>query len=374
MNTQTNNHNNLIDLSEQLLPQRTSGSDHLSEVLNQTFLVNPTNYRTFGELSVTPQEFTLALASSSSHRLATNPTSTISVALSDFDGTLIKDSSGGFFIEYGAKNQFYHPTIRPSLNDMLAQFSLQPSALETREAISTDILRVKHAFEVWLQDSTVHSAERESITRSFYAMCTWILAGHSPEEIRSFARDVIRDTGYGTNYFSGAKELIDTFRTIGVEPMIVSATAQEIVEIGAEYFDIPTRRIHGTQLQLGENGTYTTEISPPLTFREGKVTAAKILIQRYLEETGDLRSVDSIVPLFALGDSPSKTDQQLLDYSDISLVVEPQTPKDAEFARDRILAGSRSLFIDFETTIAGAPANKFQRHLDQQQQPQERYL
>jgi hypothetical protein len=58
----------------------------------------------------------------------------------------------------------------------------------------------------------------------------------------------------------------------------------------------------------------------------------------------------------------------------IALVTEPQTPKDAEYTRSRILEGRRALIVDYERTVGGEPMDLFDRHLETQVGAKGRFL
>lgn len=356
------------------------GTRHLTRILKglreQPESLTPKPNR-FADISVTPETLTENLLTSLPLlKPKLKERGILPLNIADFDGTLIRDSSGGFFIEYGASRGFFSPVIRPRLNQMMDLFGVaarSSSETDTGFTIGEDILKVKAAFQQWLR-RPVLVAERHATTRAFYEMCAWIFAGHTRQAVGEFAEELLERTGYRANYYRGASELLSVLRSLGIETMIVSATIQPVVEVGSRYFGIPARYVRGMNLKVDDDGRFLPVLDEPVTFREGKVDAAYLLMKRYMDAYGDARPVRSLRPLFAMGDSPSKSDQQLLEIAEIAIAVEPQTPGDAESARSQISAGRPGFILDFESTIAGERAEKFVRQRDVQVEPAGKYL
>lgn len=286
------------------------------------------------------------------------------INISDFDGTLVKDASGDAVISYAVKEGFFLPEIREKLNQMLAEYGLTP---QTKAAsmpdlgVNSDILRVKSAYQAWLGINDISPEERASQTSSFYQMCTWIFAGHTEAEVAAFTQRVLKETLFGSNYFAGAKELLETLLARGVETHIVSATFEPVVRIAAAYFGIPAEHVVGMRLKQDSEGRFTTRMKAPVTFRAGKAEAAQILMQRFQLEHPEWRMSRATRPLFAMGDSPSKTDEQLLALANFPIVAEPQSEGDARVAARLWEDGRQLKIIDYAQTIGGELAQRFDR-------------
>ena len=332
----------------------------------------PESYR---DLSVSGRELPRLFRSSAIP--TTFSAGVLPINISDFDGTMIRDSSGSFTLDYAIEHNFFLPVIRPRLNGMLALFGLTSAASESPEspqALARDIKAIKQAYEQWLKAPGVPHDERVQITKSFYEMCSWIFAGHTRDEMHAFTRAVLTETGFGANYFDYARDAVSALRECGIETMLVSATLQPIVEEAARFLGIEAEQVMGINLETDEEGHYLPCLRAPVTFREGKVDAARILMARYLAKRGMPGYPADYRPYLAMGDSPSKTDEQLLAMAEVAIVVEPQTPHDAEIARDLFTAGRRGFFVDYEGTITGEKANRFNRSLNEQRLPQGNFL
>lgn len=137
----------------------------------------------------------------------------------------------------------------------------------------------------------------------------------------------------------------------------------------APHFGVPESAVVGMNLEVDSAGRFTTQIRPPMTFREGKDEAARSLLASFRKD----RSA-AARPLFAMGDSPAKSDQQMLEMAHVALFAEPQTAHDSEYARELIHQGRRALIVDYESTVEGGPVTLFNRHLETQMGPKGRFL
>jgi phosphoserine phosphatase len=282
--------------------------------------------------------------------------------ISDFDGTLIKDASGEAVITLGVQKKFFKREIRNQLDQMLAAYGLGSrleGAQESDAGVNEDIMRLKAAYQDYLKRKDVPPAERAERTSLFYQMCTWIFAGHTHAEVVEFTKLALHQTQLGQNYFYGAKELLSELAARGMETHVVSATFEPVVQATAERLGIPAGRVIGMRLEIDEQGRYTTQMKSPVTFREGKAAAARILMQRYQEAHPYWRTALPPRPLFAMGDSPSKTDEQLLRLACYPIVAEPQNAHDVAAAVAMSRAGAPVLIIDYERTLGGQAATRF---------------
>jgi len=323
-----------------------------------------TNSPSFADISVSPNEF-LALLTQLDPSTITRD-DVLPVCLSDFDGTLTSGASGSKIFEYGVASGFFLETVRPQIEEMLRFFELTPNP---GDSVGEEFLRILAEFRVWSHDSSIDSSQKDEGTRAVYRMLSWIYAGHTREEVHAFAERAFRAIGYEEMHLQGARQIVSALAAKGISTAIISVKFQPILEVAARYFGVPEDAVVGMNLEIDSSGRYTTTIKEPMTFREGKDSAARELLTRYA--TG---KASGARPLFAMGDSPAKSDQQMLEMAHIALYAEPQTPRDAEYARASIAKGRRGLILDYEATIGGEEVSLFDRFREVQSSPQGRFL
>ncbi len=347
---------------------RAPGMSHLATVFDAArrdvrIAVSLTTPR-FSDISVSISELNEYVQQYDIHLL--DKAELLPVMLSDFDGTLTSGKSGSKIFEYGAEVGFFLPAVRSKLDQMLEYFAL-PSIPESGEG--QDFLRVLRAFREWSSNNDLSAKAKEEGTQRVYEMLSWIYAGHTKDEVKQFAHRAFEAIGYEGLYFDGSKKLVDTLRDKGIETLVISVKFQPILEAAVEYFGISPNMVAGMNLESDAAGRYTTTIKPPVTFRQGKIAAAENLLAQFRNG----RSVGARA-LFAMGDSPSKSDQQLLEMAHVALATEPQTPKDAEYMREIIQGGRRALIVDYEHTNNGEAVGSFDRTKETQEPPKEKFL
>jgi phosphoserine phosphatase len=280
-------------------------------------------------------------------------------------------------IDYAVEQGFLLPEIRSRLNETMQRFGLEPRNERHGDdsgTIGKDVFAIRREFQSILQRDDIKMTDKHELTREFYQMCSWFFAGHTRDEMHRFGERVLLETGYGANYFSQSRELINQLSAAGIQTMIISATFQPIVEVAARFFGVPDWAVVGMNLETDKQGKYTTTIKEPVTFREGKVTAANELISRHIERTGVAVYQQTWRPLLAMGDSPAKTDEHLLSMAHVAVAVEPQTPKDADIAKEWFTRGRPGFFLEYESTIGGELANRFSSRRSKQVLPQDSFL
>jgi phosphoserine phosphatase len=324
----------------------------------------PTLSPRFEEISVTPDELIPLLKSLDASLLEREDV--LPVCLSDFDGTLTSGASGSKIFEYGASSGFFLEDVRPQILDMLKFFSLEPIP---GDSVGEEFLRILATFRTWSQEKGLEPDLKEEGTRKVYKMLSWIYAGHTRDEVHAFAERAFRAIDYDDYYLQGARELVNELTKLGVSTAIISVKFQPILEVAARYFSLPSSSVVGMNLEVDQNGRFTTEIKQPMTFREGKDLAARGLLQQYM-----VGKASNARPLLAMGDSPAKSDQQMLEMAHIALYAEPQTSSDAEYARGQISKGRRALIVDYQNTVGGESVTLFDRSLEVQSGPQGRFL
>lgn len=283
------------------------------------------------------------------------------VCLSDFDGTLTSGSSGSKIFEYGVASGFFLESVRPQIVETLSFFALEPNP---GDSVGEEFLRILSEFRSWSQDKTLDPKVKNEGTRRVYKMLSWIYAGHTRDEVHAFAERAFRAIGYEDLYLKGAREIVHELSQLGIDTAIVSVKFQPILEVAARYFNLSEGLAVGMNLAVGDDGRFTTNVQEPMTFREGKDIAARRILERYAHGKSPHAR-----PLLAMGDSPAKSDQQLLELAHIALYTEPQTAADAEYARSQIAQGRRGLVVDYEQTVGGDAVTLFDRNLEVQKGP-----
>lgn len=348
--------------------EQQSGISHGRRILDNPWdaqpLAMPPIRPSFADISVTPEQFLSLLDSLDSSVVSRNDV--LPVCLSDFDGTLTSGASGSKIFEYGANTDFFLEQVRPEINKTLHFFSMAPHSWAS---VGSEFLRILAAFRSWSKEPGLDAATKEEGTRTVYKMLSWIYAGHTRAEVHEFAERAFRDIGYEQMHLRGAKEIISALAQKGISTAIISVKFQPILEVAARHFGVPESAVVGMNLELDSAGRFTTQIRPPMTFREGKDEAARSLLASFRKD----RSATAR-PLFAMGDSPAKSDQQMLEMAHVALFAEPQTAHDSEYARELIHQGRRALIVDYESTVEGGPVTLFNRHLETQTGPKGRFL
>jgi phosphoserine phosphatase len=184
------------------------------------------------------------------------------------------------------------------------------------------------------------------------AICAWetgILIGWTLAEARQyarqvFARELIRLPRCETLALDGEKlefkrelrlraemqELIRTMQNAGWDVWVISASAQWLVEVAAEWYGIPPSRVVGMRRQIVD-GRISGTVLPPISFSDGKLDAYQTFVNR------------TRPPTFAAGDS--LYDWKLLEWADEArLLVEPVPDKLRDFAHWRRSEGETWLF------------------------------
>jgi len=178
-----------------------------------------------------------------------------------------------------------------------------------------------------------------------YPWITILLAGHTIAEVQILAQEAItlelgyelakqtlyspvtskgRVNGISVSFNKGLRvlpemqNLIQTFRHVGIDVFIVSASNKHVVEVfsGLERFgyNIPSENVIGMELETSEDGKLLPEYKHGWvkTFREGKVEA----INRIIKD-GQCKAWD---PLFAAIDSDGDY-EMATDFPDMKLVL-----------------------------------------------------
>jgi HAD superfamily phosphoserine phosphatase-like hydrolase len=190
-------------------------------------------------------------------------------AVFDADGTLWSDDIGEAFLKWLiAEKKLYPPFDRP---DLFAEYE-RLCALD------------KHVG---------------------YPFATQAMAGNREEDVRAWARDFAR--AWRPHIYPGQHALIRRLNEIGCEVWIVSASPRWLVEEAAPYLEVDPRRAVGMSVEV-KDGRLNAAVEPPVTFREGKVSA----ITAHMPEAPWLVSGDSM------------TDFEMLEFAArVRLVIGP---------------------------------------------------
>ena len=166
--------------------------------------------------------------------------------------------------------------------------------------------------------------------RATYGFMAQLLAGHTDDALRALTRDAwerAESIPIGTSAPVGGVEverfgrlntpmveLVRALASAGVEPWIVSASAQPLVEALAEHAGIARERVIGVRMRHDAEGRLTEAFEvledgvPMITWYVGK--------RRWIERAIGVR------PLFAAGDSDG--DLAMLLDADVRLVLDRQ--------------------------------------------------
>ncbi len=104
-----------------------------------------------------------------------------------------------------------------------------------------------------------------------YLWLAQILAGHSLEQVRAWAKQAVEKKG--ARVFESQKEMIAWLQKQGVEVFIVTASIQWAVEPAGELAGVPFSHVMGIQTRIDENGMVTKDQEGPITWRQGKAEA-----------------------------------------------------------------------------------------------------
>ncbi len=278
--------------------------------------------------------------------------------VADFDGTFIRDSSGVTVVREFLRRGLARPVIRQKLDALLELFGLTSGdqALPDR-AVNGDAQRVLAAYERWAADHATYDPKTLETIEQVYAFYSWVFAGHSVRELQDLADEVFRDKKIYSSIFEGSREIIRTLEGKGIRTIIISATADFLVKLFAEPLGLDRALIQGMPIFVDSSGIVGMELAAPATFREGKVVAARRIMAAQLGLPQEV--VETLNPLMAMGDSPAKTDQQLLMMAKVSVITEPQTPADVREAILWELGRRKVVLLDYQRTVDGRPADRF---------------
>ncbi|MEW5854970.1 MAG: haloacid dehalogenase-like hydrolase [Myxococcota bacterium] len=180
-----------------------------------------------------------------------------------------------------------------------------------------------------------------------YAFGAELLAGHTPDAARGFARAAFReasDNPLGTEWTVGSRRvtgwvrlydemhnLLDHVRQAGLDAWIVSASAQPLVEVVAAHVGVPPDHVIGVRMRVDGNGKLTATpepcgagTEPVITYDEGKrCWINKVIFKAAPEHQLAPATSDDQRPFLVAGDSD--TDLAMLkDATGARLVINRQ--------------------------------------------------
>ncbi len=159
-----------------------------------------------------------------------------------------------------------------------------------------------------------HTWARSNPKEAYPWICT-LLAGQKISDVRRQAR------AYYQKYLQPAiypemKALIDVLKALNVDVYIVSASANDVVKVSAEFFGVPDDHVHGIRLQQIK-GIIQTRVINPISFAAGKTWYIKNF-------AGEFKPGNIMV----FGDS-YRTDGHMLRFASsqggLALLVNPAT-------------------------------------------------
>lgn len=171
---------------------------------------------------------------------------------------------------------------------------------------------------------------RLDLRTAYVDLVATLVAGRTEREVRQLALDTLRE-GEQTGQLGirePMRELVWALQRHGWEVWVVTASAEALVQAVAERMGIPPDRVVGMRSPLQDDGRYGVEVSEPVTYREGKLTA--------------LRRVAGRHPVFAAGDS--RSDQPMMAAARYALLLDRGDEglrADAERAEWWIQSGER---------------------------------
>ncbi len=324
--------------------------------------------RSARDLTVTPEQLIQILATlkiDEHAREAMLAQNVVPIHVSDLDGTLwMEPVADALVYDRLAASGELKPVIRDPLSTLMREMGLAPSGLDQSDrGVNRDVLRVKQAFD---RRKGGYGAEKLAYwSRRIYPLTSWALAGFTADEVRRLTREVIAENGLENGAFAGAKEQILALQKAGLDTVLFSASndilAQEAVDVifGRE----PRLEVIGTHVRADAAGVLTTEVVGGACFREAKLAKVKGFLRSYVAEkfpdwTARL-DLDALRPLLASGDSPSKTDEQMMEDAVIACAVEPATTRDVKSAIRMAKTNGRTFILDYASTVGGDPADKY---------------
>ena len=245
----------------------------------------------------------------------------------DFDGTLIDEGSGERARQVLLERHMALPAVRPILDRLMPLFGLAQraeAATERDHGVNVDSRRFFDAYQRWEDDGSISPAERIETTAAVYEFFSTIWAGHHVDTLRAIAQEVAERL-ITPSYFAGAIELVHQLRVAGIEVGVISATGDPLLREFVKPLNLREEFIAGMPVEIRDNIVQPRLRDLP-TYRGGKVHAGMKMIQKLLRETET--SWRNFRPLLAGGDSPSKTDTQLLEAAHFALVIAPETEND----------------------------------------------
>ena len=78
---------------------------------------------------------------------------------------------------------------------------------------------------------------------------------------------------YGVRLREPIRAMLKTLRDADFELWVVSASPKWVVDVGAGAYGVPPDHVLGTRTRLDAEGRVTSEVDPPVTYRQGKVDA-----------------------------------------------------------------------------------------------------
>jgi HAD superfamily phosphoserine phosphatase-like hydrolase len=225
--------------------------------------------------------------------------------------------------------QLYDGPIREELTRFLREDAGEPGCRAAFDADGTlwsdDI---GEAFFQWLiaEKKLLHPYDRPDLFAEYerlngidkkigYPYPVQAMAGLAEEQVRAWARDFAAK--WRPHIYDAQRALIRELRAAGCEVWIVSASNRWLIEAAAPHVGVEPRNVIGMSVLVRE-GRLTAEVEPPITYREGKVTA---LSQRFAEP-----------PWLVSGDA--MTDFEMLEYAArVRLAIGPDDREPNELLR-----------------------------------------
>jgi len=260
------------------------------------------------------------------------------VAVFDFDNTCIKGDIGYSFFYRMVEEGTFHYWFEPFRKFFL---SFDPT---TRSKQVIELLSAgargdsdRGRLRILMRD-IMRSIRTEMGEGKVFEWMAGLLLGWSYQDIKDKTRRVFIEelnsplkekviaewrgekwiVSSGIRIYEEIKNLIETLQKVGFAVWIISATAQVIVEVAAEFLGVTPHYCIGIRHRIENGCLVATEGG--VTYREGKVKAVDLIIGRR--------------PVFVAGDW--FTDLELLDYSEgISLLIDRGNRDLAEYAIKR---------------------------------------
>jgi hypothetical protein len=315
------------------------------------------------ELALKPPAFVAWLGSLEIDAGALLAKNIVPIAIADLDGTFWKEQINFFVMKLALDKQLLGPKARERLDEVLAVYGLEPSGLDQPDrGVNADVVRAMGAFREWLKTKPSPDEIREMTARGV-AMGSWMYAGRTLAEIAALTQEAMEQGGFAQQIFAGAPEIISTLGSKGLPTVLVSSAFEPIVRAACPYLGVPEEQAFGVRPVVDGEGVIQTDVEAPLPFGPGKRELTREILWAYVQEHFPEWSSrvdrDQLRPLFGLGDSPTKTDRELLQDPAVVVVTEPETHADAQHAVDAIGEGRLVLILDYEQTLAGDPADRF---------------